>query len=192
MHTTQHEELNPSATDLLVFVDDTGHETFAGDQGYYGLGGCATLGGVYAHIKAQWTEIRNVINGDPNAPLHASMMVRSQENFCVLSRFFLDRSFFRIAVTTTRQVGLPPNMHPCAAVSGQLHEEIAIVAGFTHCENVWLIFESSQRADPVIRNCFAQLTPLSLPRPLRVIKCLMPKSSSEPGLEIADFIMGLP
>jgi hypothetical protein len=40
-------EINPDADDLLVFVDDTGHETFAGNQGFYGLGGCVTTGLAY-------------------------------------------------------------------------------------------------------------------------------------------------
>jgi hypothetical protein len=35
------EEMHCAADDLLVFIDDTGHESFAGDQEYYGLGGCA-------------------------------------------------------------------------------------------------------------------------------------------------------
>jgi hypothetical protein len=32
------DEIKPNADDLLVFIDDTGHETFAGNQGFYGLG----------------------------------------------------------------------------------------------------------------------------------------------------------
>jgi hypothetical protein len=32
------EEIHCVADDLLVFIDDTGHESFAGDQEYYGLG----------------------------------------------------------------------------------------------------------------------------------------------------------
>jgi hypothetical protein len=38
MKPTFDEELNPDADDLLVFVDDTGHETSAGNHGVYGLG----------------------------------------------------------------------------------------------------------------------------------------------------------
>jgi hypothetical protein len=34
---TRRLSLRPN--DLLVFIDDTGHETFAGNQGFYGLGG---------------------------------------------------------------------------------------------------------------------------------------------------------
>lgn len=38
MQPIPNEELKPAADDLLFFVDETGHETFAGNQRYYGLG----------------------------------------------------------------------------------------------------------------------------------------------------------
>ena len=175
------EELNPDTDDLLIFVDDTGHETFAGTQDFYGLGGCVMPRISYEHIKTKWRELRTIINGDPNAPLHASTMERKPENFAALSEFFSDRSFIRIAVTTTKNAGLPPEMHPCIPVMGQLREEIAIVASCVPCKRVWIIFESSERADPVVRSCFSQLTSLNVPWPLSVEHCFMPKSSNEPG-----------
>jgi hypothetical protein len=189
MQPTAYEELMPEADDLLFFVDDTGHETFAGNQGYYGLGGCVVLGAGYAHLKTKWGEVRTVINGVPETRLHASMMERRSENFAALSEFFLDPSFVRVAVTTTKEVGLPPGMHPCVPVMGQLREEIAIVASLLPCKTAWIIVESSQRADPIVQSCFAQLTSLNVSRPVSVEHCFMPKSSNEPGLEVADFIV---
>jgi hypothetical protein len=184
-----NEELAAAPGDLLVFVDDTGHETFAGNQGFYGLGGCATTRLNYEHLKAKWCETRKIINGDPNAPLHASELDRKPENFAALSEFFLDRSFVRIAVTTTKDVGLPADMHPCVPVMGQLRKEIAAVASVVPCQRVWIIIESSKRADLVVKNCFAQLTSLNLARTLPVEHCFMQKGSNEPGLEVADFII---
>src|SRR3984957_1948607 len=102
------EELKPGAHDLLVFIDDTGHETFAGNQGFYGLGGCVVLGAGYPHLKERWRAVRKAINDDADAPLHGSEMERSADNFAVLSEFFLDPSFVRIAATTTKTVSLPP------------------------------------------------------------------------------------
>jgi hypothetical protein len=184
-----YEELKLDADDLLVFVDDTGHETFAGNQGFYGLGGCAILGAHYAHLKAKWGDVRTKIGGDADAPLHTSTIEQKPENFAALSGFFSDRSFIRIAVTTTKDIGLPPDMHPCIPVMGQLREEIASIASVLPCKRVWIIVESSQRADPVVRNCFSQLTSLNVSRPLPIEHCFMPKSSNEPGLEDADFIV---
>jgi hypothetical protein len=113
---TFDEELKPGADDLLVFVDDTGHETFAGNQGFYGLGGCVLLGAGYGHLKERWRAVRKAINDDPDLPLHASGLERKAENFAVLSEFFLDPSFVRIAATTTKAVSLPPGMDPCVPV----------------------------------------------------------------------------
>ena len=184
------EELKPEADDLLVFIDDTGHETFAGDQGFYGLGGCIVLGAGYPHLKERWGAVREAINGDPNLPLHGSKMERKKENFAILSEFFLDPSFVRIAATTTRAVSLPPGMDPCVPVMGQLQKEIAVVAAALPCKCVWIIVESSDRADAILQASFSRLTPLNNPLSLPVVKSLMPKSSNEPGLEVADFIVG--
>jgi hypothetical protein len=65
-------QLSLAADCLLVFIDETGHETFAGDQNYYGLGGCALMVGTYDVLKARWKEVRKIVNGDPEAPLHAA------------------------------------------------------------------------------------------------------------------------
>jgi hypothetical protein len=151
------EEIKFDADDLLVFVDDTGHETFAGNQGFYGLGACVVLGAGYAHLKAKWGEVRTIAVGSPDASLHASTIERKPENFAALSGFFLDPSFIRIAVMTTKAVGLSPNMHPCVPVMGQLRQEIAAVASVLPCKRIWVIVESSQRADPIVRDYFDQL-----------------------------------
>jgi hypothetical protein len=183
------EELRPDADDLLVFVDDTGHETFAGNQGFYGLGGCVVLGAGYPHLIETWRAVRKLINGDSDRPLHASELERKAENFAVLSEFFLDPSFIRIAATTTKAVSLPPGMDPCVPVMGQLQNEIAFVAAALPCKKVWIIIESSQRADRIVQACFSQLVPADGAFSLPIVKSLMPKSSNEPGLEVADFIV---
>jgi hypothetical protein len=184
------EELKPERDDLLVFIDDTGHETFAGNQGFYGLGGCAILAGAgYGHLKAKWGEVRTVATGNPNTPIHASTIERTPKTFAALSDFFLDRSFVRIAVTTTKKIRLPPNMHPCIPIMGQLQEEIATVSYLLRCKRVWIIIESSERADPIVVSCFSQLTSLTGFPLLPVEPCLMPKSANEHGLEVADFVI---
>jgi hypothetical protein len=152
MEPVADEEIKPDADDLLVFIDDTGHETFAGNQGFYGLGACVTLGVSYLHIKEKWSKVRMLAAGSRDAPLHASTIERRPENFAALSEFFLDPSFVRIAVTTIKNIGLPADMHPCVPVMGQLRQEIATVASALPCKRIWIIVESSQRADPVVRN----------------------------------------
>lgn len=191
MQTQPHayEDVKPDADDLLVFVDETGHETFAGNQGYYGLGACVVLGEHYAYLKGRWGKVRNTVAGSPDAPLHASTMERKHENFEALSRFFLDPSFIRIGVTTTKDAVHPSSMHPCIPVMGQLRQEMAIVASVLPCKRVWIFVESSQRADPVVRECFDKLVSVSASLSMPLERIFMPKSSGEPGLEVADFIV---
>ncbi len=109
--------------------------------------------------------------------------------FAALAKFFLDPSFLRVAATATKAIGLPPGMHPAVAVMGQLRQEIETVASALPCKRIWFFVESSQRADSMVRACFDQLVSLQTSRALPVERCFMPKSSNEPGLEVADFIV---
>ena len=72
---------------------------------------------------------------------------------------------------------------------GELCKEIETVASVLPCTRVWLILESSNRADPVVKRCFGQLTSLDAAGAIHVEHCFMPKSAKEPGLEIADFVV---
>ncbi len=49
-----------------------------------------------------------------------------------------------------------------------------------------LVFESSQRSDPLIMEHFGELRLPATGEPLPTEHCLMPKRANEPGLEIAD------
>ncbi|MCR6734083.1 MAG: hypothetical protein NVV83_08350 [Afipia sp.] len=72
-------ELNPAVDDLLFFVDETGHETLAGNQGRYGHGGCIVLGAGYPHLTKKWREVRSVIALDSFLPLHVPQYARQPE-----------------------------------------------------------------------------------------------------------------
>jgi hypothetical protein len=185
----QFEEVKPDSDDLLVFIDDTGHETFAGNQGFYGLGGCILPRHFYDHLKTGWNKVRAKIGGDADMPLHASQMSQKAKDLEAMTKFFADRSFFRVAVTTTKHVKLPANMHPCVPIMGQLREEIDFVAARLSHKRMWIFVESSQRADPLVRECFSQLTSLTIQGSSSVEHCFMPKSANEQGLEVADFVV---
>lgn len=183
------EEIHIAVGDLLIFVDDTGHELF-GSQRYFGLGGCAVLADHYGRLKGLWMDVRTRIKGHPDVRLHASdKSIRTDANFSVLAEFFSDRSFLRFAVMNMESVILPNTMHPATPVTGAIQEDIAILGNLLPCNTVSLILESSQRADPILKQCFSELGPgsIHLAKPLK--HYLMPKSGGEPGLEIADFII---
>jgi len=46
-----YEEIKPDADDLLVFIDDTGHETFAGNQGFSVSAAVSRRALHYEHLK---------------------------------------------------------------------------------------------------------------------------------------------
>ena len=66
------EELIPAADCLLVFLDESGHETFLGEQHYFSFGGCAVMVPAYERLKLEWRKLRRLINGNPDEPLHAA------------------------------------------------------------------------------------------------------------------------
>jgi hypothetical protein len=167
---------------LLVFMDETGHETFAGDHPYFAVGGCAILGDHHAAVNAQWREVRCAINGDPDAPLHAADLKYSDENFAVLSQFFKSPAFARFGVAATNKTNFAVDMHAMAAVMGMLKQHIARIVERLPCSTVALIFESLQRGDPLVRRHFGELGLLEAERPVPTEHCFMPKSAGEPGL----------
>jgi hypothetical protein len=71
---------------------------------------------------------------------------------------------------------------------GMLKKHIARIVELLPCTTVALIFESSQRGDPLVQQHFGELGLLEEGRPIPTEHCFMPKSAREPGLEIADFV----
>jgi Protein of unknown function (DUF3800) len=189
MERTPLPELKITNDRLLVFIDDTGHEAFKGAHNYYGLGGCVVLGAHYEWMKTQWREVRRQINGNPDAPLHAADMARTQANFNALSKFFLDPSFARLAAVSTKEAHHPIDMHSAIPVMGTLAGHIDDLARLIPCNGVTIIVESSQRADPIFKQYFGQLQSAAADPDRPAEHWLMPKSSGEPGLEVADFII---
>jgi len=173
---------------LLVFLDETGHETFAGNQPYYAVGGCAVLGAHYEWVKAKWKELRKCINGDPEAPLHAADLEYTPKNLAAVSQFFTDRSFARFAVAITDKTTFVTNMHSMAPVMGMLKVHIARIVSVLPCSATALIFESSERGDQLVLQHFGELGLTENGAPLPTSHCFMPKSIREPGLELADFV----
>jgi hypothetical protein len=182
------EELKVDGDCLLVFIDETGDEAFAGTQPYYALGGCAILRRHYEWVWAQWRELRRVINGHPDLPLHAAELPHTPENFAAVRQFFAAPAFLRFAVAATSKTNFAVDMHAMAAVMVSLKKHIARLVSSLPCSSIALIFESSQRGDPLVRQHFGELGLLEDERPIPTEHCFMPKSSGEPGLEVADFV----
>jgi hypothetical protein len=187
-------ELVLPSDELAVFIDDTGHEAFAGDHDYYGLGGYAVLGAHYDALSIHWRSVRETILGNSDAPLHASDFGRNPDlqkpqNLDALSNFFGLSPFFRIAVTATRNMSYPAHLHSAQPVMELLKKYVAHVTALTPAKTVALVFEQSQRADTTLRTHFGTLELEEDGIPIKVEHCICPKSAAVVGLEIADFVV---
>lgn len=182
-------ELNPASDCLLVFLDEVGHEAFAGNQPYFGYGGCAVMARDYEALKVQWRTIRHLLTGNPDHPLHAAEARPTPEQFGTLKTFFAGRGFFRVAVSTTKAATYPDHLHSMQPVVELLRKYIAQIAALAPCSSVAVIFESSQRLDPLLQSYFGALELSEGGQTIPVEHCLCAKASGEIGLEIADFVV---
>jgi hypothetical protein len=71
------------------------------------------------------------------------------------------------------------------SIRSHLHDIVCVV----RCSSVAIVVESSQRADPLLRERFNPIEVSRGGKEIPVEYCLMPKSANEPELEIADFIV---
>jgi hypothetical protein len=187
--TRMTEPLNPTADCLLVFLDEVGHEEFAGNQHYFGYGGCAVLARDYEVLKSQWRTIRQQIAGDPDKPLHAAEVRPTADQFQALKAFFAGRGFFRVAVTTTKAMTYPDHLHSMQPVVELLKKYVARIVARTSCTSAALLFEASSRGDPLLKLHFGNLELFESGQSIPVEHCLLAKRHGEIGLEVADFIV---
>ena len=110
------------------------------------------------------------------------------ENLTAVSEFFKLPSFARFGVAASNKTSFVADMHTMVPVMGMLKQHIMRLAAALPCTTIALIFESSERGDPLVRQYFGELGLLEEGRQIPVEHCFMPKTAKEPGLEIADFV----
>ncbi len=176
---------------LAVFVDDTGHEALVKGHPVYGLGGCAVMGQhLDAVIREPWREVRRSVTGSAETPLHANAFagVATSENIAKVAEFFQRQPFARLGAIVSFTTSLPDELGPLPAIAKVLQQRIVDVARWTTFESISVIFESSQRADPLIAAAFQDFVFEEDGKPVPVDCYFMPKRAGEPALEVADFI----
>jgi hypothetical protein len=100
---------------LLFMLDYTGHETLAGNHTVYGLGGIALRAeNNQPQLWPAWKNLRALVNGDPEIPLHAfefGQRARAcPKLYQPLGDFFREHRFVRLAVTATVKTSLPDHL----------------------------------------------------------------------------------
>lgn len=184
--------LNLPPACLTIFVDDTGHEALVKDHPVYGLGGCAILGrDLDAVIRSPWREVRRRVTGSADTPLHANAFARfaTREKIETVAAFFQQQPFARLGAIVSAKTAFPDELGPLPAIAKALQLQIIGIARWIPFDSVVVIFESSQRADPLITQAFQGFALEEDGKSLPLECYFMPKSASEPALEVADFIV---
>jgi hypothetical protein len=177
---------------LAVFVDDTGHETLVKDHPVYGLGGCAAMGRDLDRIVTQpWKEIRKRVTGSPTTPLHANKFpkIAKPGDIDTAAEFFRIWPFWRFGAIITVQPKLAGELSLLQTMKAVLEQRINQIVKATLCKEVKVVFESSDRADKLIKEAFQTLEFHRGAKQIPSECYFMPKSAAEPALEVADFIM---
>lgn len=185
----KHLTLDPDG--LYVFVDDTGHEKLAGDQPYYGVGGCAVMGCDYERLIAgPWSVVRLLKTGDHKKPLHAAEFGRTatQAQFDALTRFFADNRFMRVGVAGAKTTIVPEGIPLMRHVLELLKRRIVDVAQWVPRKSVTVIFEQNPRADRLVLEYFDDVRFRVNQKEIPTNVYFLRKSANDPALEVADFI----
>lgn len=96
------------AGNMLVFVDETGHEDFAPGHRFFGFGGIAVMASRYVErVREPWFALKERILGSAEAEFHAAHFPKDGEYEEALCEFFRAGSFFRFAIVSPKPVAVP-------------------------------------------------------------------------------------
>jgi hypothetical protein len=181
------------ATDLLAFVDETGHDSLSDpNHRLFGLGGCAVpLPVYYERLVKPWLELRNAHFGDIEGALHASELTPDGAGIEALAEFFRGYPFYRVAALVTPASVNDEGEEPydlCASTLISFLHQIGVI---NSCRRIVLTFESAGAADAVATRSLSQQARFTDSAhdylPISVFRAR--KRDRVPGLEVADFVM---
>jgi hypothetical protein len=101
---------------------------------------------------------------------------------CACVSWNLDRAL-RARAALLQELG------PVPTIAKTLQNRVVEIARWTRFSDLKIMFESSDRADPLIKEAFQDFGLEEDGRPIPVDCYFMPKSAGDPALEVADFIM---
>lgn len=189
---TTLDRLAPAPWTLLFFVDDTGDETRTDDsQPFFGVGGCAVHArDMEALINQPWRDVRRIITGSPDIPVHASELRPpfDQVHLAALTSFFADHHFMRFGVSCDRRAEFPASLELTQVLLASLQIRLNQILSRCWASDVAVIFEHSERLEQAIKLGFDGFCPHYFGRALPWTPCFMPKWAKEPTLEVADFV----
>lgn len=187
--------LRTTPTTLLVFVDETGNEDLSDPRNpTFGRGGCAIMAERYrTKLSKPWRQLKREKLGGARRPFHATDFEQSRPDRSKILAInqFLKRPFWRFATMLDARTTLPEGVDAHQAISWVTINFLRQAVPQTGATAVALVFEASERGDPLVRRDYP-LDGLNITnragQPIPVDGYFMPKESMEPGLEIADLI----
>lgn len=180
----------------LVFIDETGEENLS-DSKYpiFGFGGCLILAKDYrTEILEPWKHMKETYFSKIKGALHASNLRNpTNEQLNALNSFFSTYRFGRFATLISDKTVFDLQYNLFQIATASLYQRINDILRNTDFKNVVMIFEESERINHLYEQYFSSFNieedVNGNKGNIEVERYFMKKSSSEPGLEVADFII---
>ncbi len=177
---------------FVLFLDETGHEHLS-DPNYpiLGIGGCAMMGDNYDNlVRVPWRQLKKDFWSDSDYPLHAADSRNfTEEQVKSIAKFFTTQAFIRFAAVMKMSTKISEELYPYQAVALAVHKRIEKIIPTFPLNTVHMIFEASDRLDMLMARNFGDMEIFIDGREMPIKKYRMAKSTHEPGLEVADFII---
>jgi Protein of unknown function (DUF3800) len=180
---------------LLIFIDETGNEDLSDPNNpTFGRGGCGALFTEYRHrISKPWKRLKRERLGGATKRFHAADFEQTRPTMRQIHGInnFMAQPFLRFATMCDARTELPAGVDTHKAISLVTIKYFSRLVAKCDVDVVALIFEGSERGDSLVQRDY-ELARIDFRnvwgRRVAVEGCFMPKSSLEPGLEVADLI----
>ncbi|MDP3404470.1 MAG: hypothetical protein Q8S03_07250 [Brevundimonas sp.] len=181
-------EWNPviTARSYWICLDESGLETFQGNQPRFGFAGVAGFGTELRRARSAWRRLKRNVFGNEDAPMHGSGEKMSQHQLDAITTFFRDSRVKRFGFMADAPPIVSWKVDGLAMLRELMLQQLA-----AHLESlpkrpdyVVLLFESSERLSPKLDGLIPGIEIDGEPLDFRV--AFATKSQGNEWLEMAD------
>lgn len=177
----------------VFFFDETGDPDLSDpNHRAFGWGGCAMPAAAYGETATAWAAIKvKHFSHVGSRALHAAEieLPRDQPGVEAIGAFFRARSFPVLGAFFEATASFDPTYDRTATTAWILGHQIErVLSTAPPTRHVALVFEASERDDVIVEGVFVPVVQELQAKGYDVELGSMLKATSEPGLEIADFV----
>ena len=180
---------------FLLFVDETGGGDLL-DPNFpiFGFGGVGIPALLYpSNIHKPWIDMKEQAFDGEKTQMHAAdLRSPNSHQLTSLNNFFESYAFCRIACVISDRASFESDIDLYNVVVRTFYSRLHDVLNATDFDNIFIIFEDSQRDNMKNKDYFDRYNLQRKNEPeTSVVQCekfIMSKSEREPGLEVADFV----